>query len=361
MPGEILGQSYWYMYPSNMLCKVKSFFNLFTILCEAWYLLIIAIDRYRKVCQPHGWQIKTNVTKLLCGSVVLLSSLISLPIPFLYGTYNTEKLYMNESVKITVCKKDEKTKNRDVLIRFVQSILPMSIVMMFLLYVLIIYHIIKQRRSSQTVTKTPRPVKSDNPLKESRADLNVNGKENQSTLKSELRDIERSTIESFPRIAENTDGENSEILTGCKAGAANRTADLISPEIPIRKNDIRTGFDVKCKTAEFSEKNDQRIIKKAKYKTKIMFLLILLFFVTTIVYLILIDFISRPEGNLETMSNSKKALYVFFLRLVFINHVINPFVNAVLDTKYKTSISACMEFWRKQTRLGKGKCIWSEE
>ena len=73
-----------------------------------------------------------------------------------------------------------------------------------------------------------------------------------------------------------------------------------------------------------------RVGKKIKRKTLIMFILTAVFIFTTILYMTLLSLIAHDV--LETLSNSGKAAYfLVFFRFYFINHVINPILHGFLD------------------------------
>jgi hypothetical protein len=69
-------------------------------------------------------------------------------------------------------------------------------------------------------------------------------------------------------------------------------------------------------------------------KTRIMFILTLIFTITTVCYLTLLSLIANDDV-LQEMSDTGRAFYFFFFRLYFINHVINPFVYTMLDPHFK--------------------------
>lgn len=74
---------------------------------------------------------------------------------------------------------------------------------------------------------------------------------------------------------------------------------------------------------------------RIRRKTKIMLALTACFFVTAILYLTLLDIIARSGEQLESLSNNQKAVYFFFFRFVFINHVINPLVYGFWDATFR--------------------------
>ena len=58
IPGEIITSVMQYTFTSGFLCKVTAFFNQWALLSLGLTLVIVSVDRYRKVCKPvSGWQI----------------------------------------------------------------------------------------------------------------------------------------------------------------------------------------------------------------------------------------------------------------------------------------------------------------
>ena len=108
MPGELVSQTFWYIYPFPIFCRIKSFFNGFTIFSSALCLFVITVDRNRKVCRPLEWQIRPEIALRLCLLQWFNSFVFSLPIGFLSGTYTYQAHYKGEVINVTVCEKDEK-------------------------------------------------------------------------------------------------------------------------------------------------------------------------------------------------------------------------------------------------------------
>ncbi|XP_060583729.1 hydroxycarboxylic acid receptor 2-like isoform X2 [Ruditapes philippinarum] len=66
-------------------CKFGSFMMCLILTGSAFTLILVAIDRYRKICNPHGWQIKRPIAKLLCFVVTLCACFCSWPTAALDG------------------------------------------------------------------------------------------------------------------------------------------------------------------------------------------------------------------------------------------------------------------------------------
>lgn len=74
-----------YTFERVWLCKLSRFCNTLCANSSSFLLVFIAIERFRKVCKPLGWQISTNVSKFLCILSVTLGLSVSLHAIFVYG------------------------------------------------------------------------------------------------------------------------------------------------------------------------------------------------------------------------------------------------------------------------------------
>ena len=90
-------------------CKVLRFVNYFMCTASAWTLLLIAVDRYRKICVPLGKQMSITVAKGMCGVIMGVSLLTSWPAPVLYGHASVETTV--ENVTGVRCYTDDKFKD----------------------------------------------------------------------------------------------------------------------------------------------------------------------------------------------------------------------------------------------------------
>ncbi|XP_060599027.1 trace amine-associated receptor 8c-like [Ruditapes philippinarum] len=87
IPFEISTILQQYTYESGWRCQLARFFNTFSTNSSAFLLVFIAFERFRKVCKPLEWQIKTTVTIGLCISSIVLGIIVALPAIFVYGKH----------------------------------------------------------------------------------------------------------------------------------------------------------------------------------------------------------------------------------------------------------------------------------
>lgn len=89
IPCEIGTTFMQYTFTSDVFCKVTAFFNLWSLLSLGFTLVVVSVDRYRKVCTPLGWQINYPRARSLSVGAVLLALLISLPSLLMYSVHET--------------------------------------------------------------------------------------------------------------------------------------------------------------------------------------------------------------------------------------------------------------------------------
>ena len=105
LPGEMFSQLNWYTYEHAWVCKLKSYFNVFTAWGSAFTLLILAFDRYRKICRPLGWQIHPSFALKLCVCGISLAILVALPITILWGKQDYQYTVNGITFNVSICEK----------------------------------------------------------------------------------------------------------------------------------------------------------------------------------------------------------------------------------------------------------------
>ncbi|KAL4225420.1 hypothetical protein ACF0H5_016110 [Mactra antiquata] len=152
MPGEIVTQSFWFKYPVPKVCKFKDFCNVFTVFAETLCLLVIAVDRYRKVCRPLQWQIEPRMAIALCITLVVIATAAAAPVTEYWGTICKLVPFGNITLNTTQCEMDEDYRDQNdplVYEAVVGSFVLLFLVTMFVLYVQVSKVLIRERRLSE--------------------------------------------------------------------------------------------------------------------------------------------------------------------------------------------------------------------
>ena len=139
-PSEMYGHRIWFSYPHSAawFCKVKTLLSGATIFTSSFVLLLISIDRFRKVCRPLGKQMKVKTALRLCLMIFGIGCIIVIPCPILFGIQTTNITYEGEIFKITSCMKDDAYKDSLVPTIYVATIYH-SPVVAFMITTMVLY------------------------------------------------------------------------------------------------------------------------------------------------------------------------------------------------------------------------------
>ncbi|XP_022345996.1 nociceptin receptor-like [Crassostrea virginica] len=85
MPFAILYLYYPIQFPSNFICKAGFFIGFFVHIASPLVLVLIAIDRFQKICRPLQKQLTEQQSKLSCLFVCIFALGFSWFTPLLYG------------------------------------------------------------------------------------------------------------------------------------------------------------------------------------------------------------------------------------------------------------------------------------
>lgn len=85
MPMEIFDLTRPYTFYSEIGCKLFRFNNAFLLLSSTFILVLIALERYRRVCNPLRPQMTVSLSKKLCVLVICISLVLTWPMYVLNG------------------------------------------------------------------------------------------------------------------------------------------------------------------------------------------------------------------------------------------------------------------------------------
>lgn len=331
MPGEMVTQTFWYVYPVPLVCKIKSFFNVFTVCGSAFCLLIIAIDRYRKICRPLDWQIKPRLALGLCFVQLVFAFLLALPVAFLWGTHSYIEEHNDIKIKVTVCEKDADFKCTNypmIYVTIVETITTIAMIVMFVLYIFICRKILKTRAptaggSSNSATRCVPNVDSEATLS--------------GGVTSDDENAASNNAEPVPDVTTSDSQTDNE-----KDATSKIKGNVTLPPLPQNNNATKGKFLTAIvnrisKIRRPGRKHTDRV----RRKTMIMVILTAVFIFTTILYMTLLNLIAKDV--LQSLTSAQKSAYFFFFRLYFINHVINPCLYGIYDPHFRRIVK---ESWK---------------
>ena len=465
-PSEMYGHRIWFSYPLSAawFCKAKTVLSGADVFMSSFVLLLIAIDRFKKVCRPFGKQMKTKTALRLCLMIFGIGSVIVIPCPILFGIQTSNITYDGEKFEITSCMKDDEYKDSMGLTVYV-AVAYYSPVVAFMVITMVLYAILIRKiffgfflKLKEEVPKRKIRAPVDNEQSTSEpdvvaisesemshdadediADNEISDIENielqvidkQETVKEtgpngeremqvlDKRDInttaesdrtiegkrisekqlirnngnnkitiETRSVKEDPRKTEEIDREkvedsqrnvpkpnqdkvehfdernmtrpkvqvkgqagenrakNETIEEGCNKGTnnSNKLHKLVLNELKTLNKQKDNSLPITRKRAvgkeTFKRLKNQRVSRKRNIKTRslIMFVVTLIFTITTSIYFCTFTVVYRKENILDLVSPNFAALFFLCWRIYFINHVINPFVYGFLDPRFRKAI-----------------------
>ena len=107
LPSEIYSYRIWisYLETDTWFCKLKNTITGFDIIISPLILLLIAVDRFRKVCRPLKRQINSKTAFRLCLLTAVIAGLISIPCPVFYNIQTKNITYEDQEFEISVARK----------------------------------------------------------------------------------------------------------------------------------------------------------------------------------------------------------------------------------------------------------------
>ncbi|KAH3788536.1 hypothetical protein DPMN_166681 [Dreissena polymorpha] len=345
MPAEIVTQLYWYIYPlHDSFCKIKAFLNAFTISVEAFCLCAVALDRYRKLCAPHSWQITPAHAFRICIIILMFAAVLSSPAVVLWGIYT----FNTTNVSVTVCDIDErfvKTGIHQYVIIASGAIVILVAIVTMLFYVMLFFNFhrsfFKRKRKFELCKTCIRDVPNENIEAN---DNFVSDANSQTTERNSIKHKQTDTtsedyssqgsIESFMNL------HNSNKQTTIQESIQLQTISFLSTrhqtKVQTNANDENKHDIMNSISSEVKSKRKFSKQWRLRRSSKVTLTVSIIFSLTLFLFAGLQIFLGKDEQKFHKMSDSNKGLFFFGVRFVFINHVINPFVYWSMDREFRT-------------------------
>ncbi|XP_053407230.1 alpha-2A adrenergic receptor-like [Mercenaria mercenaria] len=344
IPAEMVKHRNYFSFENLAMCKVKCLFNVWAGCAAALSLLIISIDRYRKVCQPFKKQITPRLAFQLCVFLsFFLSVILSIPGAVMCGIKETNMTTIHGNITtVFLCETEEKYKEH-----IMRTIYKFSF-MLLLLGVsgsCIVMYILIGRQIARHWGSVPVNFRKDSGRENSefssetfgRLRVNTNGKSVE-TLSSNADGQDQINLPLSPIVKEGPPKEKRPPLV--KQSSSFETDPQKTKKKLIKQlssasisSGNRKGEDACARRSKMSRQASGFGLRRFPYKTLIWFILTLVFIITYIVYLAL----ATQVPKIPTMTSSSFALFQSFYRLYFINNIINPIVYAILDKNFRTA------------------------
>ena len=393
LPGEMYLQLNWFNFRYDSICKIKSFFNVFTAWGSAFTLSLLACDRYRKVCKPLSSQMRPSRALKLCVTGVILSFIVSIPDAVLWGKQSFSYRYIegNYTLNLSICEKANEYKDEIYPFAYIVAvyILPLGVISLVIctVNVMIAREMFCKKRKmklNRCHRNSNLPTKSANVFNISRrVQTSVykastrNMRQSSTNLGNDVRVIKRdftilcstvsldslsieSTVTSSPggcdslpsvavredKLEENANSSNKDLHESNRGDMSDATGVTSAAR---RVTSAARGVTSAARGVTSAARNRFRTITQTsadtdvrmRKKTLIMLILTSVFVLTITIYIALITVVAKSSGQLDVMrqlENPDIVLFLFFLRLYYVNVVINLLLYGLLDLRFRTGL-----------------------
>ena len=290
-------------------CKILRMVNYFIGTSSILLMLVVTVDRYRKVCHPLKWQLSGKMAKVVCCVVLIVSVGLSWPALILFG-HTTIELGYNNLTGVR-CSTDDKYANSPYQTYFNLMLIVMVLIALVAHIVLysIICGVIKNHNLNKLELKE---------IKSVRRGASCHSDNAVSTTEISIV----STTESSPPLQSIKQHErrNKKVHNSSKYRKTSVSED---------KNENTVHF-----------KNNLKKFRETRRMTIIFFAIIAIFFISYVPHLTLKVIVYSQKDFLARLSRPGIILYNTFIWCFFINNSANPIVYMFLDIKFRAEVKA---------------------
>lgn len=376
IPAEMAKHRTYFSFENLFMCKTKCLFNVWAGCAAALALLIISIDRFRKVCQPLKKQIPPSLALKLCVLLAFaVPVLLSWPGAMMCGIKEENKTNIyNTTTVVYLCETEPKYKNSiwRYIYKFTFVILLVGVsICCLVMYVLIGCQIkrhwgsvpasfrkdsgkeLNSDYSSDTFGNIKKPVERNTSSTSDGHNQVVTDPPLSPLIKVPVSPTQSDETNASPNLNK---GPKPKLVKQSSSVDVDPNArkKLIKQLSNVSQSSLqkirKESMDSNSKRRAMSRSNSGFGMRKFPYKTLIWFILTMIFVVTYIMYLVLA--IKVPK--LVHMETTSFTVFLFFYRFYFLNNIINPIIYFILDKRFR---KACKNIGPliKTRLLGRGK------
>ncbi|XP_029642552.1 alpha-2 adrenergic receptor [Octopus sinensis] len=338
-PGRIVQNVYPMMTTWDAMCKNHMCLSVFTGLCNCGFLVAIAVDRYRKVCQPLKPQITMKAAKIITACIFIFCATQGSVALLYYGSIKKPTKYPG-IYSYSCSSKNSKKPNYYQLGFFAFYLL----VTFFTIFLLITFYTIVLRRM-RSVIKTSQPVltsvtnavsfKSKDDKRKSEAIVNIENPADSSTSNQEIDFVNISTTENVSNTTSSSSGVYS---------VENAAAQSIKP---VEKNPIQKMQSNKTLPRESNSVRRAREQATRVQRTTVTMMMITFIFIVTYIPSVAAMMVNAVLKSESSMSVATAIFYWLARHSFYVNSSINPIIYGCRNQNFVDEVKKLFGIKRK--------------
>lgn len=316
MPFVIVDLQNTLTFESAIVCKLLRFLNYFNSGGSAFTLVVIAVDRYKKICHPLGKQMNERKAKIACSIALSISLLIAWPAPVLYGK-STVDTHVDGITGVSCFTEDQFKKTKYQL--YFNSVLILVVFGSFVALI-VLYSLIGRRIWKQGKART----KMLNP-----------------TLQGAAPVVEPASSSNSGSGTENST-DNTLSTEGDTVKNASSSVELThvdSPESPHKSQHTKENKKKDGKKPKLNNETKSKAHgNKTKRTTLMLFIITVVFILSFAPHLALKITVFLNKTFLESRTFAEAFLYHTFVWSFFINNMANPIIYGFCDSRFRREV-----------------------
>ena len=359
---------------SEYFCVGYIFLLVFQVQVSADILIVIAVDRWRKICHPFQWQLSYKMSKGLCVAAILFGVIEALPSFWLYGSHTVHILEYN--ITGEECSIKDAARETIYPVLYVTFFWILTFIRTTVLSVLYCKIMITVKRHDKVIQTKLNKYKTEGGslISKSEAFTDTADQCKDTEIVSGLSKF--STKNDFEKYQAQMSLDCTDDIHGSLKSLHISTNDFGGQEKAIQdatdatEDSNEVNIDYGCITKESKTDNgktitsipDQNITardpkvchvvskdsRRSRTVTIIMFTVTVTCMVIYIPYLILA---TLRVGVMEyecLLSHGERVIYKIFIRSYYMKAIINPLVYGIFDPRFRSALGNIVE--RRQRR-----------
>lgn len=336
-PYYIMDNEYMYNYLGTAVCRILMFLQICIPGISGHTLLVISIQRYLLVCKPFRPKITDFWKRVLFGTVCLMSFAYSTPLLTTAGVFTDDVTFKNHNFTKKVCKFFGKTSlSIAIYLLILFLIMVANLIITASLYIPVLKQIRISFRSRAIYNDRnvafPIVTEKNQAIWTSNTTIDANEKPNNSEDPKE-KEI-KAKVKNSPKRAMFEISEKSNKQSE-RTNFRNDVTEHIGSNFCDNVQDH-------TKRARAYKHQESKVISAQRRVSIMFFLLIVVYVVSYVPALIgLILLYTLEDFTSETLNSIEMGVRIYLIRLVFLNHIINPFIYGWFDTEFKKQLCKC--------------------
>ena len=323
--GCVISPAYFLVsYLSSTVCQVLYFLQIWIPGISGFTLLLISIQRYLLVCRPFGPRMTQYWKRVSFGIVCFVSLAYSVPLLVTAGVYEENNTIMNQTVTTKVCTYAlHPTSSMSAYFIVLCLIVLFNIMLTAGFYIPVLRRInVSLRFSSKKYEIQNEGYSGSNSETIPTSVINNGSLDHEQSGNSQTHAVD---------LEKNTTVSNS-----IKQEPPEKTDELQNKK---ETNGSLNNTSNNYKSAERKREKTYRMESAQRRVTIMFFSIIVVYVLTYIPPLVIMVLLSNFEGkSFETMTPLDFGVRVYLGRIVILNHIVNPLMYGLFDTKFRKKL-----------------------